>query len=93
MISNDKYRNTDKPIMEDSIYDMLMDWLEHTNPKSKLLKEIGAKVKLKNKVALDYWLGSMDKIKSHNKIHHPHHLIFLSTHQVFQHSGYYPSSL
>lgn len=65
-LANDKYRNTDKPIMEDSVYDMLMDWLEHTNPKSKLLKEIGAKVKLKNKVALDYWLGSMDKIKSHN---------------------------
>ena len=65
-LANDKYRNAKKPIMEDSVYDILIDWLEHTNPKSKLLKEIGAKVKLKNKVALDYWLGSMDKIKSHH---------------------------
>jgi NAD-dependent DNA ligase len=65
-LANDKYRNTNKPIMEDSVYDILVDWLEHSNPKSKVLKEIGAKVKLKNKVALDYWLGSMDKIKSHH---------------------------
>ena len=65
-LANDKYRNTNKPIMEDSVYDILVDWLEHSNPKSKVLKEIGGKVKLKNKVALDYWLGSMDKIKSHH---------------------------
>ena len=70
-LANDKYRNTDKPIMEDSIYDMLMDWLEHTNPKSKLLKEIGAKVKLKNNILNinnNLELQCYDIYNSNNKI-------------------------
>ena len=42
---------------------MIEDFLKLKNPKSKLLKQIGAKVKSKNKVKLPYHLGSMDKIK------------------------------
>jgi NAD-dependent DNA ligase len=61
--SADKYYNTDTPVISDSIYDMLIDFLQSKNPKSKVLKAIGASVKGKNKVKLDYWLGSMDKIK------------------------------
>jgi NAD-dependent DNA ligase len=61
--TSDKYYNTDKPVISDSLYDILIDILTIKNPKSKVLKNIGAKIKSKNKVTLDYWLGSMDKIK------------------------------
>lgn len=60
--TNEKYRN-DNPVISDSLYDMIEDFLKLKFPKSKLLKEIGAKVKNKNKVELPYHLGSMDKIK------------------------------
>lgn len=59
----DKYYNTSKSVITDALYDILIDFLKLRDPKSKVLKNIGAKVKSKNKVKLDYWLGSMDKIK------------------------------
>lgn len=59
----DKYYNTGTPIMDDNIYDMLFDYLKDKYPKSKVIKNIGAPIKSKNKVKLPYWLGSMDKIK------------------------------
>jgi len=59
----DKYYNTKKSVVSDSVYDMLIDFLKLKEPKSKVLKNIGAKVKSKDKVKLDYHLGSMDKIK------------------------------
>jgi DNA ligase (NAD+) len=62
-LAADKYYNTSEPIISDTIYDILIDFLKLKNPKSKVLKEIGAKIKDKNKVKLDYWLGSMEKIK------------------------------
>ena len=52
-----------KSVISDSIYDMLIDFLKLKSPKSKVLKNIGAKIKSKDKVSLDYHLGSMDKIK------------------------------
>jgi DNA ligase (NAD+) len=58
----DKYYNTSTPVISDSLYDILIDFLKINSPKSKVLKNIGAKIKSK-KVKLDYWLGSMDKIK------------------------------
>jgi NAD-dependent DNA ligase len=58
----DKYRN-DVPVMEDKIYDLLIEFLELRAPKSKVLKQVGAPVKTKNKAKLDYTLASMDKIK------------------------------
>jgi NAD-dependent DNA ligase len=61
--SADKYYNTDNPVITDALYDILIDFLKLKAPKSKVLKTVGAKVKSKNKVVLDYWLGSMDKIK------------------------------
>ena len=63
IFANDKYRNTDTPVMTDELYDICVDFLKLKNPKSKVLKVIGGKVKSKEKVKLDYWLGSMDKIK------------------------------
>ena len=59
----DKYYNTMKSVISDSIYDMLIDFLKLKSPKSKVLKNIGAKIKSKDKVSLDYHLGSMNKIK------------------------------
>jgi len=65
--ANDKFFNTNEPIMEDAIYDVLIDFLKNKYPKSKILKKIGANVKSQNKVKLDYWLGSMNKIKPNGK--------------------------
>ena len=65
--ANDKFFNTNKPVMTDSVYDILIDFLKKKFPKSLVLKNIGAKIKSKNKVKLDYWLGSMDKIKPGTK--------------------------
>lgn len=59
----DKYYNTGNSIISDAYYDTLIDYLRLKSPKSKILKNIGAKVRSKNKVKLDYFLGSMDKIK------------------------------
>jgi len=63
MYANDKYYNTDKSVITDTLYDILIDFLKLKSPKSIVLKNIGAKVKSKNKIKLDYWLGSMNKIK------------------------------
>ena len=59
----DKYYNSGESVINDQNYDLLIDFLKARAPKSQVLKNIGAKVKSKNKVILDYWLGSMDKIK------------------------------
>ena len=61
--SADKYYNSGESVVSDDIYDTMVDFLKLKSPKSKVLKNIGAKVKSKNKVKLDYNLGSMDKIK------------------------------
>ena len=61
--SADKYYNTSNSVISDDLYDILIDYLKLKNPKSLVLKKIGSKIKSKNKVKLDYWLGSMDKIK------------------------------
>ncbi len=61
--ANDKYYN-EEPVISDSVFDMLREFLLLKSPKSKILKMIGAMPKIsKNKVDLPYYLGSMDKIK------------------------------
>lgn len=60
--SRDKFFN-DESVISDNVYDLLVDFLTYKDPKNKILKEIGAKIKSKDKVKLDYHLGSMDKIK------------------------------
>jgi len=60
--TNEKYRNSE-PVISDQIFDLLVEFLEARAPKSKVLKQVGAPVKTKNKVKLDYTLASMDKIK------------------------------
>jgi DNA ligase (NAD+) len=60
--ATDKYYN-DEPVIDDAIFDMLRDFLQLKSPNSKVLKQIGAPTKSKDKVKLPYYLGSMDKIK------------------------------
>ena len=62
LFASDKYYN-DSPVITDAVFDMMVDFLREKKPKSKILKQIGAPVKSKNKVNLPYYLGSMDKIK------------------------------
>jgi len=59
----DKYYNKSVSAVEDAVYDMMIDFLQLKAPKSSVLKTVGAKVTANSKVSLDYWLGSMDKIK------------------------------
>jgi DNA ligase (NAD+) len=61
--TSDIYHGSGKPVISDALYDILIDFLKLREPKSKVLKKIGTQIKSKNKVKLDYWLGSMDKIK------------------------------
>jgi NAD-dependent DNA ligase len=80
--TTEKYYNTSKSVITDELYDILIDFLKLKSPKSIVLKTIGANVKSKNKVELDYWLGSMNKIKPGttqldiwiNKFKSPYHL-------------------
>jgi NAD-dependent DNA ligase len=58
----DKYYNTDTSIVTDSVYDLMIDFLKKKDPKSKVLKTVGARLKSKA-IKLPYWMGSMDKIK------------------------------
>lgn len=64
----DKFFNTEKPIVSDAVYDLMIEFLQKKNKKSKILKKVGASIKnTKDRKKLDYWLGSMDKIKPGNK--------------------------
>jgi NAD-dependent DNA ligase len=66
--TSDLYHKEGKSVITDAEYDILIDFLKLKSPKSKLLKKIGANIKKdKDKVKLDYHLGSMDKIKIGDK--------------------------
>ncbi len=62
-----KYFNDEEPVISDSLYDLLIDFLRSKNPKSKVLKEVGSNVNSGDKVKLPYSLYSMDKIKPPSK--------------------------
>ena len=64
----DKFFN-DESVVSDEIYDLIVDFLTLKDPKNKILKLVGAKINSKERIKLDYYLGSMDKIKpDSNKI-------------------------
>lgn len=63
----DVYYNTEESVVSDAVYDTMIDYLRMLSPKSKVLTTVGAPIKSKEKVSLDYWLGSMDKIKPDNQ--------------------------
>jgi DNA ligase (NAD+) len=64
-----KYYNTGKPVMEDEIYDLLVEYLEKIDPKNDLLKTQNMSIfnevttNEKNVETLPFYMGSMDKVK------------------------------
>lgn len=66
-VANESYYNTGESLISDQVYDILVERLKKIKPTSKVLKQVGAPVRGK-KVKLPYWLGSMDKIKSDEKL-------------------------
>jgi NAD-dependent DNA ligase len=65
LFANDTYYNK-KPVVSDNIYDILKEYIYRKYPKNETIKEVGAPIK-KNKVALPYYMGSMEKIKPDTK--------------------------
>jgi len=59
--ANDAYYNK-KPVVTDNVYDILKEYIERNFPDNIAITEVGAPIE-KNKVALPYYMGSMEKIK------------------------------
>jgi DNA ligase (NAD+) len=60
------YYNSGLLLIEDDIYDILIDEYKEKNPSSNIFNLIGAPITERSeivKVKLPYWLGSLDKIK------------------------------
>jgi len=66
-LSLDSYYNSGISLVTDEVYDILITKLESSKPDSSVLKKIGFSIKGK-KVKLPYWLGSMNKIKTDEKV-------------------------
>jgi DNA ligase (NAD+) len=66
-LTADAYYNTDRPLVSDDAFDVLLDVLRARAPKSKVLKQLRAPLPPAAsgavKVKLPYHLGSMDKVK------------------------------
>ena len=58
---NDAYYNK-KQVVTDNVYDILKEYIERNFPDNIAITEVGAPIE-KNKVALPYYMGSMEKIK------------------------------
>lgn len=65
-IASDHYYNSDTPVINDKVFDILIERLKYINPNSPVFDQIGAPIKGK-KAILPYWMGSMDKIKDDDK--------------------------
>ncbi len=62
---DDIYHNTEKSILTDKQYDLLVEFLEKEDGDFK--STVGAKIREgDNRIELPYWLGSLDKIKDDN---------------------------
>jgi len=61
MYANNAYYNK-KPVVSDSVYDILKEYIDRNFPDNIAITEVGAPLE-KNKVALPYYMGSMEKIK------------------------------
>ena len=64
-MTNERYYNTQTPLLTDNEYDILKDYMERKYPKNAVLQEVGAPIAAatKNKVILPFEMPSMDKIK------------------------------
>ncbi len=63
----DAYYNSDQPLFTDSTYDILETILREKNPTSTIFSKVGAPVNPEEAVKLEYYLGSMDKVKPGEK--------------------------
>ena len=52
-----------EPLIDDSTFDILIDYLRIRDPKNKVLKQIGTSNISKDDAELPYFLGSMDKLR------------------------------
>ncbi len=66
-ILNDKYYNTDSPLVDDNTFDILIDVLRERDPHNKILTTVGAHPTSKNVVDLPHPMPSLDKIKPGEK--------------------------
>jgi NAD-dependent DNA ligase len=64
--ARDAYYNTSAAILEDNEFDVLEGHLRRIDPKAAALKVVGAPVR-EGKVALPYWMGSLDKIRDDDR--------------------------
>jgi len=60
--ASDRYYNTGESVVSDNVFDILKEYGQRTYPKNPCFSEIGAPTN-KEKVALPYFMGSMEKIK------------------------------
>ena len=60
--ASDRYYNTGESVVSDNVFDILKEYGQRTYPKNPCFIEIGAPTN-KEKVALPYFMGSMEKIK------------------------------
>jgi len=62
------YYNTDTPLLSDSTYDILENILKEKKPTSKVFTKIGAPIANQSEaVKLDYYMGSINKVKPGEK--------------------------
>lgn len=66
-LCRDSYYNNSISLLDDEIFDILIEKLTILNPDSKVLNYVGAATKGR-KVKLPYWMGSMDKIKTEETV-------------------------
>lgn len=65
--ANNDYYNKGEPILSDMQYDILMEYIKDKYPNEI---EIGSSIKNRKKVQLPFFMGSMNKIKSDDKVIH-----------------------
>jgi NAD-dependent DNA ligase len=64
---NDRYHNSNRPLLSDEVYDRLKDHLGALSPSTPVLFEVGAEpadTPYRRRVALPYWMGSLNKVKT-----------------------------
>lgn len=67
--ANYEYYNANDPLFSDQLYDIIKEYLEKRNPKHPILKAVGAAIGVdERKEELPYYLGSLDKIKTDEKV-------------------------
>ena len=65
--ANYEYYHGAEPMFSDNTFDVIKEYLESLNPSHPILKSVGAAVS-GDKVKLPYFMGSLDKIKTEEKV-------------------------